>query len=120
LARAEIAASAASLAAAFDVVDVAIMLWHCITRGLVGAAHPLAPACCSGRFADGLAVEVVNCPKVAAPGGVAAAAGPELASPDNVKAAAARHAPTVAYNLKRKVNSPETRDTGSCRAQRPP
>jgi hypothetical protein len=81
------------------------MLWHCIMRGLVGAAHPLAPADWSGSF-NGAAVAEANCPTTAAAGGVAAPAGPELASPYNVKPVAARHAPTVAYNLERKVNSP--------------
>jgi hypothetical protein len=82
-------------------------LWHCIMRGLVGTAQPFAPAGSAGRFSVGVVAAARNCPVVTAEGGVAAAAGPALASPGNVKAAAARHAPTVAYNLKRKVNSPE-------------
>jgi hypothetical protein len=82
------------------------MLWHCIIRGLVGAAQSLAPDGCCGSEGDGAAVAEANCPTTEAVGGVAAPAGPELASPYNVKPAAARHAPTVAYNLERKVNSP--------------
>ncbi len=83
------------------------MLWHCIMSGLVGAAHSLAPAGCFGRLGDCAAAVAGNCPVVGADGGVAAVAGPALASPGNVKAATARHAPTVAYNLGRKVNSPK-------------
>ena len=104
MARAEIAALAAALAASRALADVATMLWHCIIRGLVGAAQSLAPVGCCGSAGDGAAVAEANCPT--ADGGVAAPAGPELASPYNVKPAAARHAPTVAYNLERKVNSP--------------
>ena len=118
MARAETTASAASLAAVSDFADVARMLWHCIMRGLVGAAQALAPDGSFGGFGDGVAgvavVAVVagNCPFVDADGGVAAAAGLAFASPGNVKAATARHAPTAAYSLERKVNSPEyvTRD----------
>ena len=68
---------------------------------------PSLPAGCCGRLGDGAAVVAGNCPIVDADGGVAAVAGPALASPGNVKAATARHAPTVAYSLGRKVNSPK-------------
>ena len=104
MARAEIAASAEALATASALPDVATMLWHCIMSGLVGTAHSLAPAGCFGRLGDCAAATAGNCPVV---GGVAAVAEPALASPGNVKAATARHAPTVAYNLGRKVNSPK-------------
>jgi hypothetical protein len=79
-------------------------------RGLVGAVQALAPDGSFGGFGDGVAgVAVVagNCPFVDADGGVAAAAGLAFASPGNVKAATARHAPTAAYSLERKVNSPK-------------
>jgi hypothetical protein len=79
--------------------DVTTMLWHCTVRGPFGAAQSFTPADWPGDGAT------AKCGIVG--GGVAAAAGPALASPGNVIAAAARHAPTVAYNLKRKVNSPE-------------
>jgi hypothetical protein len=54
-----------------------------------------------------VAVSAANCPNGEAADGVAAAAGTELASPGNVKAATARHTPTVAYNFECKMNSPE-------------
>jgi hypothetical protein len=91
-------------------------------RGLVGAAQSFDPDGSAGTFGVRAAVLAGNCPIVDADGGVAAPAGPALASPGNVKAAIARHAPTVAYSFKRNVNSPEyvLRDEGSCRAQRHP
>jgi hypothetical protein len=122
LARAETAAWAASFAAAFALAEVATMLWHCIMRELVGFAQSFAPDGCCGRVGDGKAVVTGNCPIVDADADMAAVAGPASASPGNVKAATARHAPTAAYSLKRNVNSPEyvIRDAGSCRAQRHP
>jgi hypothetical protein len=86
----------------------------------VGAAQSFAPDGCFGTFGDGKAVVTGSCPIVDADADVAAVAEPASASPGNVKAATARHAPTVAYSLKRNVNSPEyvIRDAGSCRAQR--
>ncbi len=121
MARAETAALAAALAAAFALADVATMLWHCIMRGLVGAAQSFAPTASAG-VGDGKAVLTGSCPIVDAGADVAAVAGPASASPGNVKAATARHAPTVAYSFKRNVNSPEyvLRHEGSCRAQRHP
>jgi len=76
-------------------------------RGLVGAAQPFAPDGSAGRFGDGAVVVAGNCPNAEAADGVAAAAGPERASPGNVKAATASPTPTAAYNLERKMNSPE-------------
>jgi hypothetical protein len=74
-------------------------------RGLVGAAHSDVPDGCFGRSGD---VAIAgNCPVADADGDVVAAAGPAFATPGNVKAATARHAPTVAYNFERKANSPE-------------
>jgi hypothetical protein len=76
-------------------------------RGLVDVAQSFAPDGCRGRVGDGKAVLTGSCPTVDADADVAAAAEPASASPGNVKAATARHAPTVAYSLKRNVNSPE-------------
>jgi hypothetical protein len=73
----------------------------------VGAAQSLVPDGCGGTFSVGVAGLAVNGVIIAAEGDVAAPAELALASPGSVKAAAAMHAPTVAYNLKRKVNSPE-------------
>jgi hypothetical protein len=91
-------------------------------REVVGFAQSFAPDGCCGRVGDGKAVVTGNCPIVDADADMAAVAGPASASPGNVKAATARHAPTAAYSLKRNVNSPEyvIRDAGSCRAQRHP
>ena len=122
MALAEIAALAAALAAVRALADVATMLWHCIMRGLVDVAQSFAPDGCFGSVGDGKAVLTGSCPMVDADADVAAAAEPASASPGNVKAATARHAPTAAYSFKRNVNSPEyvIRDAGSCRAQRHP
>jgi hypothetical protein len=81
-------------------------LWHCIIRGLVGAAHSSVPDGSFGRFCGDAAATAGNCPLAAADGPVAATAGLAFASPGNVRAATVRHAPAVAYNLKRKENSP--------------
>ena len=122
MALAETAASAAALATVFALADVAMMLWHCIMSGVVGAAHSFAPAGSCGRLGDFAAVVAGNSPVVGADAVVAAVAEPASASPGNVKAATARHAPTVAYSFKRNVNSPEyvIRDAGFCPAQRHP
>ena len=84
----------------------------------MGVAQSFAPEGCFGTVGDGKAVVTGDCPIVDADADVAAVAEPASASPGNVKAATARHAPTVAYSFKRNVNSPEyvLRDAGFCRA----